>query len=109
LNCLKRNTQLRSNPGWGEAPWIRPYTDELYRELPKRGVKRLAVVCPAFVADCLETLEEVQIRGKEEFIRSGGEDLILVPSLNSTPGWVESLVQMLQKHSRILPLPSKEA
>jgi protoporphyrin/coproporphyrin ferrochelatase len=80
----------------GRTPWIKPYTDEFYRQLPKQGVKRLAVMCPAFVADCLETLEEVQIRGKEEFIRHGGEDLKLVPSLNASDFWAKSVSQILQ-------------
>ncbi|MEO7164658.1 MAG: ferrochelatase [Bdellovibrionia bacterium] len=84
----------------GRTPWIRPYTDELYRELPKKGVRRLAVACPAFVADCLETLEEVQIRGREEFIQSGGEELKLIPSLNSSGSWVQAVADMLQACSK---------
>jgi ferrochelatase len=79
----------------GSTPWIRPFTDDLYQELPKRGVKRLGVVCPAFVADCLETLEEIQIRGKEDFIRHGGEDLKLVPSLNSRDSWAQTVSSFL--------------
>jgi ferrochelatase len=80
----------------GRTPWIKPFSDAFYRELPKRGVKKLAVICPSFVADCLETLEEVQIRGREEFVLHGGEDLKLVPSLNSSEAWVESVVQLVQ-------------
>lgn len=80
------------------APWIRPYSDEFYRELPKKGVKRLAVICPSFVADCLETLEEVQMRGKEEFLENGGEDLLLVPSLNSTPEWAKALSEIARTY-----------
>jgi ferrochelatase len=81
----------------GRTPWIKPYTDELYRELPKKGVKRLAVACPAFVADCLETLEEVQIRGREEFIQNGGEELKLVPSLNSNDHWGQSVAELFER------------
>jgi len=80
------------------APWIRPFSDEFYRELPKKGFKRLAVVCPSFVADCLETLEEVQMRGKEEFLAHGGEDLKLIPSLNSEDVWVEALVNLVRTY-----------
>jgi ferrochelatase len=80
----------------GRTPWIKPYTDEFYRQLPSQGVKKLAVICPAFVADCLETLEEVQMRGKEEFIQWGGEDLRLVPSLNASEEWVKSVVELLK-------------
>jgi ferrochelatase len=84
----------------GRTPWIRPYTDELYRELPKKGVRRLAVACPAFVADCLETLEEVQIRGLEEFTQSGGEELRLIPSLNSSTSWARTVAHLIQKCSK---------
>jgi len=80
------------------APWIQPYTDEFYRELPKKGVKRLAVICPSFVADCLETLEEVQMRGKEEFLENGGEDLLLIPSLNSDLTWVNAISEISRNY-----------
>jgi ferrochelatase len=74
--------------------WIEPYTDVVLVELARNGVKRLAVMCPAFVADCLETLEEIGIRAKESFIAAGGEALTLVPSLNSHPAWVRAVVAM---------------
>ena len=78
----------------GRTPWIRPFTDELYRDLPKRGVRRVAVLCPSFVADCLETLEEVQIRGRQDFIQAGGEDLRLIPSLNASEPWVQTVARI---------------
>ncbi len=83
----------------GRNPWIRPYTDHFYESLPARGVKKIAVVCPAFVADCLETLEEIQIRGKEEFILHGGEDLKLVPSLNSSDSWARVVAGFFSSQS----------
>lgn len=83
----------------GRTPWIRPYTDEVLNTLPARGVKKVAVLEPSFVADCLETLEEIAIRGKEDFIKSGGEDLILIPSLNSTDVWVNALVDLVKSKS----------
>ncbi len=79
----------------GRTPWIKPFTDELLQELPKKGVKRLAVICPAFVSDCLETLEEIQIRGREDFLRYGGEDLKLIPSLNSSDVWANAVKQLI--------------
>jgi ferrochelatase len=84
----------------GRTPWIRPYTDELYATLPKRGIKNVAVMCPAFVADCLETLEEITIRGRADFIGHGGEDLRLVPSLNSSELWVKAVVSLAQEQER---------
>lgn len=82
----------------GRMPWIRPYTDETLETLAKQGVKRLAVLCPAFTADCLETLEEIGIRARETFLEHGGEDLQLVPSLNAHPAWVEAVVDLLSPH-----------
>jgi ferrochelatase len=80
----------------GRTPWIRPYTDVVIPELAGKGVKRLAVFCPAFVADCLETLEEIGIRAKDQFLGCGGEVLTLVPSLNAHPSWVRGLTQMIR-------------
>lgn len=80
----------------GRTPWIRPYTDEVLPELAKRGVKRLAVVCPAFVADCLETLEEIAMRGSEQWRELGGGELRLVPSLNAEPAWVRAVAALIR-------------
>ncbi|MCA9649240.1 MAG: ferrochelatase [Myxococcales bacterium] len=80
----------------GRDPWIRPYTDERIVELAKAGVERLAVFCPAFVADCLETLEEIGMRAKEDFRAAGGKELVLVPSLNAHPAWVDAVVEMVE-------------
>jgi ferrochelatase len=76
----------------GRTPWIQPFTDQVIPALAKRGVKRLAVMCPAFVADCLETLEEIAIRARDSFIAAGGESLTLVPSLNADDSWVSTVV-----------------
>jgi len=81
----------------GRTPWIRPYTDLVIPELAQKGVKRLAVFCPAFVADCLETLEEIGIRARDQFLGCGGEALTLVPSLNAHPSWVRGLTRMLRE------------
>jgi ferrochelatase len=81
----------------GRTPWIQPYTDRVLPELAARGVKRLAVICPAFVADCLETLEEIAIRGREQWLELGGEALGLVPSLNAEPEWVEAVAAMVRR------------
>lgn len=83
----------------GKTPWIRPYTDDVLHELAQRGVKDLAVVCPAFVADCLETLEEIAMRAQETFIAAGGTRLRLVPSLNAHPTWVQAVVAMAHRFS----------
>src|SRR6185436_18946657 len=84
----------------GRTPWIKPYTDEVLPLLVKQGVKRLAVMCPAFVADCLETLEEIGMRAQEDFKRVGGDQLVLVPSLNASPAWVKAVVRLATEARR---------
>jgi len=80
----------------GRTPWIRPFTDEVIAELPAAGVRRLAVLCPSFVADCLETLDEIQNRERDRFLAAGGEDLRLIPSLNAAPQWVRAAAGMVR-------------
>ncbi|MFZ2290677.1 MAG: ferrochelatase [Halopseudomonas yangmingensis] len=75
----------------GRDKWIEPYTETRIDELAAQGVKRLLVMCPAFVTDCIETLEEIGDRAREQFIEAGGEELVLVPCLNDHPRWVETL------------------
>ncbi len=77
----------------GRLPWLKPYTDEVLAELPGRGVRRLAVYCPSFVADNLETLEEIGIQGRDAFVQAGGESLTLIPCLNASPDWVKALAR----------------
>ncbi|AMB84328.1 ferrochelatase [Pseudomonas agarici] len=81
----------------GRAKWIEPYTEAQLDELAKAGVKKLLVMCPAFVADCIETLEEIGDRGREQFIAAGGEALVLVPCLNDEPQWAAALNALCQR------------
>jgi ferrochelatase len=74
--------------------WLQPFTDIVLAELPKRGILRLAVVCPSFVADCLETLEEIAIRGRETFLEAGGAELTYLPCLNDDPLWIDALAAL---------------
>ncbi len=77
--------------------WIGPYTDDALVELAARGVKRVAVACPGFVAACLETLEEIALRGEARFRASGGERLILVPALDASPTFIDMLVAEIRR------------
>lgn len=88
----------------GRAKWIEPYTEEVLGELAAEGVKRLLVMSPAFVADCVETLEELGLRARESFLEAGGEDLQLVPCLNDSPDWANKLVQMCVDESLLVEL-----
>lgn len=72
-------------------PWLTPYTDHVLEELPKKGVKNLLVMTPAFVADCLETLEEIAEEGRDQFIEAGGEKFQLIPCLNEHPAYLNFL------------------
>jgi len=79
----------------GRTPWIEPHTDRVLPELAARGIKRLAIACPSFVADCLETLEEIAIRGREQWRSLGGEELLLLPCPNAHPTWVQGVARLI--------------
>ncbi len=77
--------------------WLTPFTDVRLKQMPAEGIKKLLVICPAFVSDCLETLEEIAIRGKETFIQAGGETYTMIPCLNANTLWVEALAKLVEK------------
>ena len=76
---------------FGPEEWLQPYTDETIESLPEKGVKNLVVLCPGFASDCIETLEEIGIEAKQEFIEAGGENFSLVPCLNDSQPSIEFL------------------
>ncbi len=82
----------------GRDPWLQPYTAARLEELPNEGVKKLLIVCPAFVSDCLETLEEIAEEGKESFLHAGGEKFELIPCLNVQPLWMETLAKWIKDY-----------
>jgi len=88
----------------GKDPWIGPFTSDLLESYAKEGVKKVLVFCPAFVCDCLETIFEISVEYKEEFQKSGGEVLDLVPGLNDHPLWIEALKDLVFEHSSQLAL-----
>lgn len=77
--------------------WLEPFTDLELVELPKRGITRLAVVCPSFVADCLETLEEMAIRGRKTFLDAGGTSFTYIRCLNDDPRWISALAALCRE------------
>lgn len=77
-------------------PWLSPYTDEEFERLPKTGVKRLLVISPAFTADCLETLEELQQQGRDAFLAAGGESFEQIPCPNDHPAFIDFLAKRVQ-------------
>ena len=80
----------------GRDPWLQPYTAARLEALPKEGIKKLVVVCPAFVSDCLETLEEIAVEGKEIFLHAGGSHFEMIPCLNVHPLWVRTLANWVK-------------
>lgn len=80
----------------GRTPWIKPYTDDELRRLAQSNIKNLAIACPSFVTDCLETLEEIGIRANQQWQKLGGERLTLIPCLNDSDQWVNALVDILK-------------
>jgi ferrochelatase len=81
----------------GGDPWLKPYTDFELAALPERGVQNLLVICPAFVSDCLETLEEIGIRGRKTFLSAGGKEFTRIPCLNEHPSWIAALEKMIER------------
>jgi len=92
----KYSISFQSRLGWDK--WLDPNTEAQLQKLANTGVKKLLVVCPAFVSDCLETLEEIEIRGKEDFLSAGGEELILIPCLNDNQIWIETLANWINNY-----------
>lgn len=93
LGLPKDKFSLSFQSRLGRDPWLQPYTAARLSELPKEGIKKVLVVCPAFVSDCLETLEEIAIGGKEIFMEAGGESFTMIPCLNVNPLWVKALAK----------------
>jgi ferrochelatase len=91
LNIPKDKFSLSFQSRLGRSEWLKPYTDFRLIEMPEEGIKNLLVLCPAFVSDCLETLEEIDIRGKEEFLKAGGESFTMIPCLNVHPAWIKAI------------------
>ncbi|HET8810762.1 MAG TPA: ferrochelatase [Flavobacteriaceae bacterium] len=89
------STSFQSRLGFD--PWLKPYTDRTIEKLGLDGTKKLAIVTPAFVSDCLETLEEIAMQGKELFLETGGEEFTVVPCLNDRDDWVKTLSRWIDE------------
>lgn len=90
LNVPKEKFSISFQSRLGKG-WLEPFTDVRLEQMPKEGIKKLLIISPAFISDCLETLEELEERGKETFIEAGGETYKMIPCLNVHPLWVETL------------------
>ena len=83
---------------FGPQEWLTPYTDKTLELLPSKGIKKLLVICPGFASDCVETLEEINIQGKESFLKSGGEKFDLIPCLNDNSDHILLLENLVKKY-----------
>ena len=83
---------------FGPQEWLTPYTDKMLESLPNKGVKNLLVICPGFASDCVETLEEINIQGRESFLSSGGENFDLIPCLNDDLDHIELFEKLVKKY-----------
>ena len=83
---------------FGPQEWLKPYTDKTLESLPKKGVKNLLVICPGFASDCVETLEEINIQGRDSFIESGGKNFDLVPCLNDNEDHINLFDNLVKKY-----------
>jgi len=99
LNLNEGEWEMAFQSRFGAAEWLQPYSAERWEALPAEGIKHLTVVCPGFAVDCLETLDEIAIEGRDEFLAAGGERFDYVPALNSSPAQLELMVQRLIRHA----------
>lgn len=97
LGFSKKEYAVSFQSRLGRTPWIKPYTDFMLPELIQQGIKNLAIACPSFVADCLETLEEINIRAREQWKSLGGNELVFIPCLNAEPQWITALAEMARE------------
>ncbi|HEY8574874.1 MAG TPA: ferrochelatase [Devosia sp.] len=108
--CYKTTRLVREHLGWdnsklmvtfqsrfGPTKWLEPYTDVTLEALPKQGVKKVAILAPAFSADCIETLEEINMQGRETFMEAGGEQFAYIPCLNASPGGMDMIESMVRR------------
>ena len=95
FNSLEIITTFQSR--FGPQEWLKPYTDKTLESLPKEGKKNILTICPGFSSDCVETLEEILIQGKESFMNSGGENFDMIPCLNDNDDHIFLLKSLIQR------------
>tara|TARA_B100000003_G_scaffold51576_1_gene45443 strand:- start:396 stop:728 length:333 start_codon:yes stop_codon:yes gene_type:complete len=96
FNSIDIMTTFQSR--FGPQEWLTPYTDKTLEEIPKQGKKNILVICPGFASDCVETLEEIAIQGKESFVDAGGENFDLIPCLNDNEDHINLLKNLVDSY-----------
>ncbi len=98
LGLGQEHYQICFQSRFGRAEWLQPYTSATLKALGKQGLQRVDVICPGFPADCLETLEEIAIEGKAEFLQAGGKQYLYIPCLNERDDWIRALANLAASH-----------
>ncbi|EKD73403.1 MAG: hypothetical protein ACD_45C00325G0002 [uncultured bacterium] len=101
LNLRPDEYSLAFQSRLGRAAWLQPYTDHMLKSLPQKGIKHLQVVCPGFAVDCLETLEEIAMRGKKQFLENGGKVFNYIPALNNSDAHIETFANIIKQNIKI--------
>ena len=96
FNKIEIQTTFQSR--FGPQEWLTPYTDKTLESLPNKGIKNLLVICPGFASDCVETLEEINIQGRDSFLKNGGENFDLIPCLNDNQDHIVLMQHLINKH-----------
>ena len=96
FNKIEIQTTFQSR--FGPQEWLTPYTDKTLESLPKKGIKNLLVICPGFASDCVETLEEINIQGRESFLKNGGKNFDLIPCLNDDSDHIDLFEKLVKKY-----------
>lgn len=104
LGLVKDDYLVTFQSRFGKAEWLQPYTAPTLQALGQQGVRRVDVMCPGFVGDCLETLEEIAMEAKEDFLHAGGKEFHYIPCLNELPQWIEAMADLVEKHSGGWPI-----
>lgn len=97
LNLQSEKYSISFQSRLGQDKWLKPSTTEKLKAFPDEGIKKLLVVCPAFVSDCLETLEEIQVEGKHDYLFSGGQTYTVIPCLNTNEQWVSTINELIKE------------
>jgi ferrochelatase len=98
LNLGPEQHRICFQSRFGKAEWLQPYTAPTLEALAKAGTGRVDVICPGFVADCLETLEEIAMEGKVSFMEHGGREFHYIPALNENQAWLNALTSLVERH-----------
>ena len=96
FNSIKIKTTFQSR--FGPQEWLQPYTDKTLESLPKEGIKNVLAICPGFSSDCVETLEEILIQGKESFMESGGQNFDMIPCLNDNEDHIKLINSLIKRN-----------